>query len=151
MDVDVLTEIEIDCPRAQVAAYASDPDNVTSWYKNIKSVEWQSPKPAAVGSKIAFVAEFLGRRLSYVYEVTEMIPGERFVMGTVGGPFAMETTYSWTDTSSGRTRMRLRNRGRPAGFSKIAAPMMAAAMRRANRNDLTRLKTILEQEKQEHG
>lgn len=40
--------------------------------------------------------------------------------------------------------MTLRNRGEPSGFSRIAAPLMAAAMRRANQNDLRTLKTLLE-------
>jgi hypothetical protein len=40
--------------------------------------------------------------------------------------------------------MTLRNRGEPAGFARIGAPAMAAAMRRANRKDLTRLKSLLE-------
>jgi hypothetical protein len=38
----------------------------------------------------------------------------------------------------------LRNRGEPAGFSKVAAPLMASAMRRANAKDLRLLKRILE-------
>jgi hypothetical protein len=42
--------------------------------------------------------------------------------------------------------MTLRNRGEPSGFSKLAAPLMAAAMRRANRKDLQRLKRLLERE-----
>jgi uncharacterized membrane protein len=142
--LDVQTEIDIDRPRAEVAAYASDPDNATAWYKSIETVEWQTPKPVAVGSKLAFVARFLGRRLAYTYEVTEIVPGERLVMSTAEGPFAMETTYCWTDTSAGGTRMSLRNRGKPSGFSKIAVPVMAAAVRRANQKDLGRLKAILE-------
>lgn len=144
MDVDVVTETVIERPRAEVAAYASDPDNATSWYQNIKAVEWRSPKPVAVGSRVAFVAEFLGRQISYTYEVTEVVPGERFVMGTAEGPFPMETTYSWADVPGGATRMTLRNRGRTAGFAKLAAPVVAAAMRRANRQDLARIKAILE-------
>ncbi|MBP1159013.1 hypothetical protein ABIC28_003407 [Rhodococcus sp. PvR044] len=40
--------------------------------------------------------------------------------------------------------MVLRNRGEPSGFGAIAAPVMAAAMRRANSKDLARLKSILE-------
>jgi uncharacterized membrane protein len=144
MAVDVQTEIEIDRPRAEVAAYASEPDNTTSWYENIESVAWETARPLAVGSRVAFAARFLGRRLSYTYEVRELVPGERLVMATTEGPFPMETTYSWADRPDGGTRMTLRNRGEPAGFSKFAAPMMAAAMRCANRNDLKRLKRLLE-------
>jgi len=142
--VDVVTEIEIDRPRAQVASYSCDPDNATAWYDNIEAAEWQTPRPVTVGSRIAFIARFLRRRLAYVYEVTVMVPGERFVMRTSEGPFPMETTYAWQDTASGGTRMTLRNRGEPAGFSRLAAPVMARAMRRANRKDLEKLKAILE-------
>ena len=144
MTVDVLTEIEIDRPRDEVAAYAADHDNATAWYENIEHVEWETARPLDVGSRVAFVARFLGRRLAYTYEVSEYVPGERLVMRTVGGPFPMETTYTWSDTASGGTTMTLRNRGRPSGFSRIAAPMMMSAIRRANRRDLARLKRILE-------
>jgi uncharacterized protein YndB with AHSA1/START domain len=142
--VDVVTEIEIARPREEVAAYAADPDNATRWYRNIESVDWKTPPPVAVGSRIAFVARFLGRRLSYTYEVREIVPGQRFVMSTAEGPFPMETTYTWAATSAGGTLMTLRNRGEPAGFSRIGAPMMAMAMRRANWNDLREIKRILE-------
>lgn len=144
MAVDVLTEIEIARPRADVAAYAADPDRATEWYANITSVRWETAPPMAVGSRFAFVAQFLGRTLAYSYEVRELVPGERFVMSTAEGPFPMETTYEWSDTAEGGTRMRLRNRGEPSGFSTLAAPLMAAAMRRANDKDLRRLKAILE-------
>jgi uncharacterized membrane protein len=142
--VDVITQIEMARPRADVAAYAADPDNATTWYGKIKSVEWRTPKPLQVGSRLAFVAQFLGRTLEYTYEVKEMVAGERFVMATAQGPFPMETTYTWEDTPSGGTRMTLRNRGEPAGFSKLVAPVMATAMQRANTKDLQQLKKILE-------
>lgn len=144
MEVDVTTEIEIARPRAEVAAFATDPDNATKWYRNIKRVGWVTPKPLQVGSQLDFVAQFLGRTIAYTYQVQEMRPGERFVMATSEGPFAMETTYAWTDAPGGGTTMSLRNRGRPSGFGKVAAPMMARAMRRANSKDLARLKEILE-------
>jgi len=145
MAVDVSTEIVISRPRSEVAAYASDPDNAASWYQNIESAEWKTPKPLTVGSQVAFVARFLGRRLSYTYEVTELVPGERFVQRTSEGPFPMETTYTWEDDPAGGTRMKLRNRGEPSGFSSFAAPVMASAMRRANQKDLAQLKAILEE------
>jgi len=129
---------------SEVAAYASDPDNARSWYQNIKDVEWRSTPPLDVGSRVAFVAEFLGRRLEYTYEVRELVPGERLRMSTPDGPFPMETTYTWSDAPGGHTLMTLRNQGAPAGFSKIAAPLMERAMRRANRKDLERLRDVLE-------
>jgi hypothetical protein len=142
--VDVQTEIEIARPRREVAEYACEPDNATSWYANISRVVWVTPRPLAVGTHVAFVAEFLGRRLEYTYEVTAFVPSERLVMKTADGPFAMETSYGWRDAAGGATLMTLRNRGEPSGFSRAAAPMMASAMRRANRKDLARLKAILE-------
>jgi len=142
--VDVLTEIVIDRPCAQVAEYAGDPTNAPQWYVNIESVEWRTREPVALGSRMDFVARFLGRRLAYTYEVVELIPGERLVMRTAQGPFPMETTYTWQPVSPARTRMTLRNRGEPAGFARVTAPMMAASMRRANQKDLANLKRILE-------
>jgi hypothetical protein len=142
--VDVVSEIAIARPRADVAAYACDPDNTKEWYENIESVEWRSPPPLAVGTRLAFVARFLGRRLDYTYEVLELVPGERFVMSTAEGPFPMETTYAFADAPAGGTRMTLRSRGEPAGFAKVGTPIMERAMRRANSKDLQRLKARLE-------
>jgi uncharacterized membrane protein len=142
--VDVRTEIEIQRPRSTVADYASNPDNALAWYEHIKEVEWNKAKPLDVGARIVFVAEFLGKRLDYVYEVKELDPGERFVMATAEGPFPMETTYAWEDTEDGGTKMYLRNRGQPSGFSRVTALLLTRAMRRANRKDLKRLKAVLE-------
>jgi uncharacterized protein YndB with AHSA1/START domain len=142
-DVDVRTETVIRRPCAEVAAYAGDPTHAPDWYANISSVEWRTPPPVGVGSRMDFVATFLGRRLAYTYEVAEFDPERRLVMRTADGPFPMETTYTWEPVDDG-TRMTLRNRGRPSGFSAVAGPFMAAAMRRANRKDLAALKDRLE-------
>jgi uncharacterized protein YndB with AHSA1/START domain len=144
MAVDVETEIEIARPRDEVAAFAADPGNATAWYENIKEVTWRTPPPLVVGSQVAFVAQFMGRRLAYTYEITELVPGERLVMRTATGAFPMETTYTWAATPAGGTRMTLRNRGEPSGFAKIGSPMMARAMRKANAKDLEQLKRLLE-------
>jgi uncharacterized membrane protein len=142
--IDVVTEIEIKRPRDQVAAFAADPTNATAWYRNIRSVDWETPPPVVVGSRIRFSAQFLGRTLNYTYEVREHEPGRRFVMATAQGPFPMETTYTWADAPDGATRMTLRNRGEPSGFAAVAAPVVTRAMGKANEADLRRLKSLLE-------
>ena len=144
MDVDVRTDIVIERPIGEVSAYASEPENAPSWYANIASAQWQTTPPLAVGSRFAFVASFLGRRLAYIYEVVELDPEHRLVMRTDEGPFPMETTYTWEADGADRTRMTLQNRGTPAGFASVTAPVLAQAMRRANVKDLARLKAVLE-------
>jgi hypothetical protein len=143
VNVDVEVETTITRAPSEVAAYAGDPTNAPEWYANIRSVEWQTPPPVAVGSRMDFVAQFLGRRMAYTYEVAELVSGERLVMRTADGPFPMETTYTWQAVPGG-TRMTLRNRGNPRGFAQLSAPLMERAMRRATTKDLARLKSILE-------
>jgi uncharacterized membrane protein len=144
MTVDVLSETIIGRPVHMVARYAADPSNAPEWYVKIESVDWKTPPPPQVGSRVEFVARFLGRRLRYTYEIVDLEPGKRLVMRTAEGPFPMETSYTWAPSASGQTKMTLRNRGEPSGFSKLAAPFIRTAMQRANRKDLRRLKSILE-------
>jgi uncharacterized membrane protein len=142
--VDVETQTYIKCSRDKVAEYVADPNNAPQWYVNIKSVEWKTLRPLSVGSQILFKAQFLGRQLSYTYEVVEYIPHQKLVMQTAEGPFPMETIYTWESIDDNTTRMTLRNKGNPSGFSKLFSPFMATAMRKANKKDLERLKQILE-------
>ena len=143
--VDIETRVMINRPRAEVASYASNPDNAPEWYKNIQSVEWRTPRPLNVGSHIAFVARFMGRTLSYVYEVVELIHDRMLIMRTVDGPVPMETTYMSEDVTPAATRMTLRNRGEPTRFAALLAPFITSAMRSANQKDLKRIKLILEE------
>ena len=143
MNVDVRVETVIHAPLAEVAAFASDPSRAPEWYANISSVEWETPPPAQVGSRVAFVARFLGRRIAYTYEIAELVPGKRTVMRTAQGPFPMETTYTW-EAVAGGTLMTLHNTGSPNGFGLLTAPVVSRAMRRTTAKDLAALKAIME-------
>ncbi|WHY03094.1 SRPBCC family protein [Neobacillus sp. DY30] len=142
--VDVVTEILINRPISQVSTYASNPDHAPEWYVNIHSAEWRSPKSLAIGSQIAFKAKFLGRELAYVYKIVEFVPGKKLVMKTAQGPFPMKTIYTWHAVNDNQTRMILRNKGIPTGFSKIISPFMSFMMKKANMKDLKKIKEILE-------
>jgi Polyketide cyclase / dehydrase and lipid transport len=143
MSVDVVTRAKIARPREEVASFAADPSNATAWYRNIEAASWETPPPLAVGSRFRFRARFLGRTLDYAYEVKEFVPAERLVMSMTAGPFPMETTYVWEDVADG-TAMTLRNRGETRKYFGLLEGVVEAAMRRANRADLARLKAILE-------
>ena len=144
MSVDVETRTVIERPVDVVAGFASDPTNAPAWYANITRVDWKTAPLVGVGSIVAFEARFLGRTLRYDYEIVEFVAGERLVMRTSQGPFPMQTTYTWRSSGPARTEMMLRNNGEPTGFSRLVTPLMATAMRRANRKDLPKLKRLLE-------
>ena len=126
-----------------VADYTSDPSHAPEWYANISEVEWRTQPPVQVGSEVAFVAHFLGRELRYTYEIVQHTP-QSLVMRTAQGPFPMETSYRYEPLPDGATRVTLRNRGTPSGFSRLVAPFMGIAMRRATSKDLRALKDVLE-------
>ena len=130
VDVDVVTEAVIPRPVAEVAGYAADPTNAPEWYANIASVEWETAPPVDVGSRIA-----------YTYEVIEFEPEQRLVMRTAEGPFRWDHLHVAVDV--GGTHMSLRQPGNAFGLRAVAAPLVVAAMRRANRKDLAALTALL--------
>jgi len=142
MHVRVSSAIEIERPRSEVAAFAIDPARACEWYGDVKHVKWNG-QPVAVGSRLAFVAAFLGKESDYIYEVTELVPGERYAMTRAEGPFPMETVFWWEDVGEGGTRMTLQSSGQPTGLSLLLAPLLRSSMKRSGRKDLARLKTIL--------
>jgi uncharacterized protein YndB with AHSA1/START domain len=136
MDQDVLTQIVIDRPRSEVADYVSDPENATEWSQHVSKAEWKSPKPLSAGSEFAFEARVGDEKRAYTYQVTEYVPGESLVMSSESGSSPMETRYRFSDTDSGGTKIELRN--------VMHDPDLASALEIDNRQDLARLKSILE-------
>jgi uncharacterized membrane protein len=142
--VDVTVEQVIDRPREDVARYAMLPENEPRWIGGIKETRMVGDPPVRVGSEVARVAGFLGRRIDHALKVVEHEPGRMIVMDSVRGPFPMRVTYAFEDAPGGGTRVRNRVEGEATGFYGIAAPLMSAAVRRNLRRDLATLKRIME-------
>ena len=142
--VDVSTEIIINLPKEKVAEFASDPGNVPNWCAHIKSVEWNNDAPLRAGAKLVFNQQTMRRPHQHVYEVVEIIPGQKVIMKTRSHGMRMETTVAWQAISENTTCMTLRNRGVPIAFSKSIAPLLRLAIRKASRRNLKQLKKMLE-------
>jgi uncharacterized protein YndB with AHSA1/START domain/uncharacterized membrane protein len=143
MPVDVIATETIDRPCDEVAAYLRDPANDTSWIGGIRSVRLMTPGPVAIGSQVERVASFLGRRVEYVNEITELT-ADRLVMRSVRSPFPMRVTYGHRRAGGSATEVSVRVEGDASRFYALLAPLLGVAMRRSIARDLRNLKRVLE-------
>jgi uncharacterized protein YndB with AHSA1/START domain len=143
MPIDVTAESTIARQREEVAAFAMEAENDTRWIGGISSARRLAEGPTAVGTRVERVAHFLGRRVEYVMEVVELVPGERIVMRSIRSPFPMRVTYSFEDADAA-TVARVRVEGGAEGFYRIAGGLMAPVVKRSLQSDVKRLKELME-------
>jgi uncharacterized membrane protein len=139
---DIRAVIDVARPREQVAAYLRDPGNDPSWIGGLRSARLVTDPPVGVGSRVERVASFLGRRIEYVNEITELT-GTRLAMRSVRSPFPMRVTYGFEDAGQA-TEVSVRVEGDARRAYRLADPIMAALVRRSVRRDLRTLKRVLE-------
>jgi uncharacterized membrane protein len=148
VSIDITAEVAIRRPLGEVAAYMIDPAHDPEWIGGVRSVRTETPPPLAVGSRVARVASFLGRRVEYVNEVTELDPERVLDMRSVKAPFPMRVTYSFaagaTDGAP-TTVVRNRVRGAPGGFLALFGPLLGPLVKRSVQKDLERLRDLMEQ------
>jgi uncharacterized membrane protein len=140
--IDTTAVIAVGRPRQEVAAYLTDPANDPSWIGGLRSARLVTPPPVGVGSQVERVARFLGRRVEYVNEVTEL-SGTRLAMRSVRSPFPMRVTYGFTD-AGGATEVSVRVQGDAGRMYRLADPLLARLVRRSVQRDLRTLKRVLE-------
>ena len=145
MRIDVTAEVQVRRPRAEVAAYMVDPANDPAWIGGVREVRIETPPPLRAGSRVARVASFLGRRVEYVNEVTELDPERVLDMRSVRAPFPMRITYSFEDADATGAATVVRNRvqGDPGGFFALFGPLLAPLVRRSVQKDLERLRDVV--------
>ena len=142
MAIDIRAVIDVARPREQVAAYLRDPGNDPSWIGGLRSARLVTDPPVGVGSRVERVASFLGRRIEYVNEITELT-GTRLAMRSVRSPFPMRVTYGFEDVGQA-TEVSVRVEGDASRAYRLADPIMATLVRRSVRRDLRTLKRVLE-------
>ena len=145
MSIDVTAELPIRRPLPEVAAYMIDPAHDPEWIGGVREVRMETPPPLVVGSRVGRVAHFLGRRVEYVNEVTELDPDRVLDMRSVRAPFPMRVTYSFEAVDGGAaTIVRNRVRGAPGRFFALFGPLLAPQVKRSVQKDLERLRDVLE-------
>jgi len=143
VDVNVRAELLIARPRAEVAAFASDPANDAKWIGGIKEVRVQTPPPFGPGTRVERVAFFRRKRVDYVLEVVDYEPGALIDMKSVKAPFEMRVTYRFEDAPGG-TRASIHIGGGPGGATWLIAPIIRRTVRKSIARDLANLKRIVE-------
>lgn len=143
MAIDVTAEVTINRPRSEVAAFIEDASNDLNWIRALTEVTPLDEGAIRAGYKVRRVAKMMGRRMSYVTEVTAYAPGERVDMETSESPFPMSVTYSLADAPGG-TRMTIRNRGGKGLMFALAGPLIARMVNGRVQGDLEQLKRVLE-------
>jgi uncharacterized membrane protein len=141
--IDTTAVITVGRPRQEVAAYLTDPGNDPRWIGGLRSARLVTAPPVGVGSRVERVARFLGRRVEYVNEITEL-SGTRLAMRSVRSPFPMRVTYGFEDARGTGTEVSVRVQGDASRMYRLADPLLAALVRRSVQRDLRTLKRVLE-------
>ena len=143
MRLDVTAAVRVARPPAEVAAYMTDPANDPEWIGGVREARLEGAPPIGVGSRVARVASFLGRRVEYVNEVAAL-DAAHLDMRSVSGPFPMQITYGFrADGDGAGTVVSNRVRGAARGFA-FAGPLLPRLVRRSVQKDLERLRDVLE-------
>ena len=142
MSIDVTAELVINLPREKVAAFVTEPANDPVWIGGIVEAKMLTEPPVQVGTKVARVAKFMGKRMHYTPEVVAYEP-DALVAMRAESPFAMTIRYEFEDADGG-TLTRIRVHGDGTGFFRLAGPLLSRMVMRNVYRDLRSLKGILE-------
>ncbi|MCH8062630.1 MAG: SRPBCC family protein [Chloroflexi bacterium] len=142
MAIDVRAEVQIARTREDVAAYVVNPENDALWIGGIESARMLTEPPVGVGTRVARVASFMGKRIEYTPEVVAYEANSLLTMRT-DRPFDMLISNEFED-SDGGTLARIRIQGVGSRFFRLAAPLLGPAVKRNIKSDLRNLKAILE-------
>jgi hypothetical protein len=140
--VDVRPYVLVHRPRPEVAAFMFDPANDLRWTGGITSSRPDQSGPLVTGATVERTAQFLGRKFTYGYAVTDH-ESDRLVVLKVDRPFPMVVRYELEDAPDG-TLVAIHASGSPGRFFGWATPLMTSQVRKSITADLDRLRNCLE-------
>ena len=142
MAINVTAGVHIARSRDDVAAYVVNPENDAAWIGGIRSARMLTEPPVGVGTRVARVASFMGKRIEYTPEVVTYEQDSLLAMKT-DKTFDMSISYEFEDSGDG-TIAGIRIQGAGSAFFELAAPLLGPTVKRSIKSDLSNLKAILE-------
>ena len=133
----------VDKPIKDVFAFIGNPNNMPKWNTTVMGVEQITPGEVGVGTKFKSVGEMMGRRIEGEMQVTAYEPDTKFGVQMNAGPMQVNMMVSFETVGTG-TKISLNAQGNPAGFFKLAEPVMAGRVKAMMEENIASLKSQLE-------
>jgi uncharacterized membrane protein len=133
----------INRPLEEVFAVVSRIENNPKWSSVVLNAEQTSPGPPGIGTTAKTTGKFLGKRIETGLEITEFEPNRKFAYRSTSGPISRWGVVTF-DAIDGGTRVSVRVGGEPAGFFKLAEPLVISMSKRQLQSDLDNLKDLME-------
>jgi uncharacterized protein YndB with AHSA1/START domain len=137
------TSILIDKPVEEVWKYVVDQEEAPHWAVGVKDIRYITDPPLRLGSKAAWTQTFVGLDIDAIHEVVEFEPYKVLTFKSDNGPFPVTYRYTFESTPNG-TKLTMVAEGEPAGFFKLATPLLTNIANRTMYHSLENLKDLAE-------
>jgi len=136
--------IDIGCPPRAVFDYLCDPANAPEWQSGVVQSTVTSPGPIGPGTHFEETVRVGLLKVRAACEVTEYERDRRLGFRADSGPLGYGGTYLF-EPDDGDTRLTVRGEGTLRGWWRLLEPMLAADVKRQSREELERIKRIVEE------
>ena len=134
-------------PPAEVFDFLMLAENLPRWDSSMLECAQVGDGPVAVGTRYRGASKILGRRIEWVTEVVEFVPGARAASRSVAGSLNFTVGYEVSASPAGTTlRYRLAaESGLDGAFGRAMEPIVQRAQAKIVRANLGVLAGLLEQ------
>jgi uncharacterized protein YndB with AHSA1/START domain len=143
MKTKVESTVLINCPVAEVFAFATDWDKYPLWESEVLESRQLSPGPTGVGTTYRHVARFMGQKLETEGVVTAYEPGRRICFKTTKSSFPFSACHTFQEEDGG-TRATYTFEAELAGLLRLFRPLTMRMSRKTLEANYARLKARLE-------